>query len=94
MAKFQSLFYRFSIFNECFWRLSLYLLEIIMLMSLGGTLTQTKGEVGKVTFPTKGPMRGQYVFLMAKYASFIDTLSISITISGDIAPYFLEIFIT
>ena len=36
-------------------------------------------------------MRGHYVFLMAKYRIFIDT--ISIIISGDIASYSIEILI-
>ena len=30
-------------------------------------LTQTRMGLGRVTFSSKGPMRGQYVFLMAKY---------------------------
>ena len=32
-----------------------------------GTLTQTRMGLGRVTFSSKGPMRSQYVFLMAKY---------------------------
>ena len=63
-----------KVFNECFWRLILYLLEMIMLICLGGTLTQTKRTVGKEIFLSKGPIWGQYVFLIANYHICIDTL--------------------
>ena len=55
---------------------------MIMLISLGGTLTQTRRAVGKKIFPSKGPMWGQYVFFMEKYHAVID-ISTSIIISGD-----------
>ena len=38
-----------------------------MLISKIGTLTQTRMGLGRVTFSSKGPTRGQYVFFMAKY---------------------------
>ena len=38
-----------------------------MLISKIGTLTQTIIGLGRVTFSSKGPMRGHYVFLTAKY---------------------------
>ena len=62
IAKSQSLFYTVSIFNECFWRFWLSLLEMIMLICFGGdcSLTQTRRVVGRVTFHSKGPMRVQY----------------------------------
>ena len=37
-----------------------------MLVSKIGTLTQTGMRLGRATFSSKGPMRGQYAFLMAK----------------------------
>ena len=40
-----------------------YFLEMNMLISLKGTLSQTGMEVG-ISLPRKGFMRGQYVFLM------------------------------
>ena len=41
-----------------------------MLLSLKGTLSQIGMGVGRVSFPSKGPMRGKYVFLMAKFQMF------------------------
>ena len=43
-----------------------YFLEMIMLISLKGTLNQTRMGVGRVTLPSKGPVRGHFVFLVAK----------------------------
>ena len=37
-----------------------------MFINLVGTLTQASMGEGRVTFLSKGPMRGQYVFLTAK----------------------------
>ena len=48
-----------------------------MLISLVGILTQARMGVGKVTFLNKGPMRGQYVFITAKYVLFMDVVIIS-----------------
>ena len=45
-----------------------YFLKMSMLISLVGTLTQARMGVGRVTFLSKGHMRGQYV----KYVHFID----------------------
>ena len=42
----------------------------IYLMSLECTLAQTRMGFGRVTLPVKGPMRGQYVFLVAKSQFF------------------------
>ena len=41
----------------------------IMLINKIGTLSQTRMGLGRVTFSGKRPMRGQYVFLMAKYSN-------------------------
>ena len=41
-----------------------YFLEMSMLISLKGTLTQTRMGIGRVTLPSKGPMKGQFVFLI------------------------------
>ena len=49
-----------------------YFLKKRMLISLLGTLTQARMGVCRVTFLSKGSMRGQYVFLTAKYVLFID----------------------
>ena len=38
-----------------------------MLIIKIGTLTQSRIGLGRVTFSSKGPMRGQFVFLMSKY---------------------------
>ena len=48
-----------------------------MLNSLVGILTQARMGVGRVTFLSKGPMRGQYVFIMAKYVLFMDVFYFS-----------------
>ena len=63
---------------------------MFMLISLECTLAQTRMGFGRVTLPSKGPMRGQYVFLMTKSQSFYILFSISI--SGDSASYFIEMF--
>ena len=57
-----------------------------MLITFVGTLTQTRIEVGRVTFPGKGSIRGQYVFLMAKSLSH----KFPIIISGGSVSYFIE----
>ena len=49
---------------------------MIKLISLVCTLTQTRMGVGRVTFPSMGLMKGQYVFLVTnpkvfKYPLFI-----------------------
>ena len=46
------------VFSYYFWRLSLYFLEIIMLISFVGTLTLTRMGVGRVTFPGEGAHEG------------------------------------
>ena len=43
-----------------------YFFEIIMLISLKDTLTQTRTKLDRVTFPCKGPMRSRYVVIMVK----------------------------
>ena len=40
-----------------------------MLISKIGTLTQTRMGLGRVTSSSKGPMRGQCVFFLAKYSN-------------------------
>ena len=64
--------YRFSFFfvNQYFWRVSIWLLQMITLISLEGTLTQPRMGVCRVTFPCKGPMRGQYLLLMDKSQNY------------------------
>ena len=49
--------------NYYFWRLSL----LIALNSKVGTLAQNIIGLGRVTFSSKGPIRGQFVFLTTKY---------------------------
>ena len=49
-----------------------------MLISLVGILTQARMGVGRVTFLDKGPMRGQYVFITAKYVLFMDVFLIQL----------------
>ena len=49
-----------------------HFLKTSMLISLVGILTQARMGVGRVTFLSKGPMRGQYVFITAKYMLFMD----------------------
>ena len=49
-----------------------YFLKMSMLISLVGIFTQARMGVDRVTFLRKGPMRGQYVFLMANYELFMD----------------------
>ena len=44
-----------------------YFFEIIMLISLKDTLTQTRTKLDRVTFPCKGPMRSRYVVIMVKF---------------------------
>ena len=47
-----------------------YFLGMMMLIWLLGTLAQIQSGVRQVTHPSKGPMLGQYVFIMAKYCAF------------------------
>ena len=42
-----------------------------MLIGLVGTLTQARIGVGRVTFLSEGPIRGQCVFFTAKYVLFV-----------------------
>ena len=60
-----------------------------MLISLVGILTQARMGVGRVTFLSKGPMRGQYVFSTAKYV-LLWTFSNSVIISTDSVSYCLK----
>ena len=46
---------------------------MIKLISLICTLTQTGMGVGRVTFPSMGLMKGQYVFLVTNPKVFIYT---------------------
>ena len=48
-----------------------YFFELNMLISLKGTLTQTRTKLDRVPFPCKGPMRSRYVVIMAKFQTFI-----------------------
>ena len=88
MAKFQ-IFDGFC-FQLVFWRLDLYFPEMIMLISFVSTLTQTTMGVGRVTFPSKGPIGDQYVFFVAKSQSFICVIFSNI-ISGGSTSCFIEI---
>ena len=47
-----------------------YFFEIIMLISLKGTLTQTRLKLDRVTFPCKGLMRSRYLVIMVKFQIF------------------------
>ena len=60
---------------------------MVMLISLEGTLTQTRLGVGRVTLPSKEPMRGQYICFIAKSPSFhrFSSFLFSINIFGDSA---------
>ena len=44
-----------------------YFFEIIMLISLKGTLAQTRTKLDRATFPCKGPMRSRYVVIKVKF---------------------------
>ena len=63
-----------------------------MLISLVGILTQARMGVGRVKVLSKGPMRGQYVFITAKNVLFMGV----VIISTDSASYCLKriMFIT
>ena len=54
---------------------------MILFVSLEYTLTQTGMGSGRVTLPTKGPIRGTYAFLIEK-SIFIGYL-FSVSVSGD-----------
>ena len=60
-----------------------------MLISLKGTLTQPRMGVGRVTLPSKGPMRDQYVFVMAKSKRF-DRFCIQLLVFLETHPRFLR----
>ena len=61
---------------------SSYFIQMIMLISLEYILVQTRIVFGRVILPNKGPMRGKYVFFIAKsQITFIDFL-FSISVSG------------
>ena len=47
-----------------------YFIQMVVLISLEYTLAQTRMGFGRVTLPSKGPMRGQYVFVMTTSQSF------------------------
>ena len=56
------------------------------------SLTQARMGIGRVTFPSKGPIRGQNIFLMAQSQIFICFIH-SILRSEDSASYFLRMII-
>ena len=71
-------FYKFSIYTEYFWRLGPYFLDMITLISV----TQNRLGVGRVAVPCKGPVRGQYVFIMAKSQKFMYVLYFQLLVLG------------
>ena len=54
----------FFLFQLLFLETVAYFFEIIMLISLKGTLTQTRTKLNRVTFLCKGPMRSRYVVII------------------------------
>ena len=48
-----------------------YFIEMILLINLESTPAQTRMGFDRVSLPCKGPMRGHYVFFMAKSQSFL-----------------------
>ena len=54
------------------------------------SVTQNRMGVSRVILPCKGPMRGQYVFLMAKSQSLYTCFVFSIISSGDSVSYFIK----
>ena len=65
MAKSQS-FYRLSFSKSISGDFASHVIEIIMLVNLEYTLTQTRIEFGRVNVSSKGPIRDQYVIVKAK----------------------------
>ena len=55
-----------------------------MLICLEGILTQARMGVGCVALPSKGPMRGQYIFFMENLKVFISFLFILNTSGGSV----------
>ena len=47
-----------------------FFIQMIMLISLEYTLAHTRMVFGRVNIPSKGPMRGKYIFLIAKSQTF------------------------
>ena len=65
-----------------------YFLKMIMLINFVGTLTQAETGVGRITFPSEGSMRGQYVFFSANYELCINIFYFNI--STDSVSYFFK----
>ena len=65
-----------------------------MLSSKIRSLSHTRVGLGRLIFPSKGPMRGQYCFFMAKYSNLYGLFSILIIIFTDLAFYFHKIMFT
>ena len=63
---------------------------MIRLISFVGTLTEIGIGVGIVTFPSKRPMWGEYVFFMANSQSFFICFTFSVIISRGSASFFIE----
>ena len=59
-----------------------YFLKMILLFNFVGTLTEAKMGVGRITFPSKGSMRGQYVFFSANYELCRDIFYFNIFADG------------
>ena len=74
MAKSQ-VFDRFCISLLVFFGTHPQFIEMIMLISFVGTLTETIMGVGGVTFPSNGSMGAQYVFLMQNLKVFLSIIS-------------------
>ena len=67
----------FSIFNLYFWRRSLLSPWNDDANLIVRYPCSNQSGVRQVTHPSKGPMRGQYVFLMAKYCVFMNVFYLS-----------------
>ena len=65
-----------------------YFIQMIMLISLEYTLAQTRMVFGRVTLPSKGPMRGKYVFLIAKSQSGFCKFSFFELVFLEVQPLF------
>ena len=67
-----SVWQNLKVFMGCLFSISIsgdsasYFIAMIMLISLECTLAQKRMGFGRVTCPSKGPMSGQFVFLIAK----------------------------
>ena len=65
-----------------------YFIQMSLLISFEYTLAQTRMVFSKVTLPSKGPMRGKYVFTYSKIPKFLKWIFYFQLVFVEVQPLF------